>query len=409
MGFENLFLNADKLMKHMEDNGYSKSYILLLKTEINWLRANGGVIDSYETACVIRERQTTSSEMQRRYRLEYGILKRFDVYGIYPDYRKKEPLMKYGTYHQLNPEYREVVDCYKETALQRGLKLHTVKGNASAGACFLYAMQCKGLDCLPKIDEDAAMSFFTDESGNATLSSGYKKQVAAVFKADLGKYTADARRILAYLPCIRPKRKNIPYLQPEENQKLHMVFSDDCAVDLSLRDKAIGTLLFFTGLRPCDISGLTLDGINWEGEEIRIVQNKTDVPLVLPLTAVIGNAIYDYITSERPESEGQHLFLGTNKPHDPIGPGAVWHVASKVYDAALIRLAEGDRRGTHLFRYNAATIFVGNGVPRPVASAVLGHENPASLDYYTFADIQHLRECALSIEKFPVGEGVFDI
>ncbi|WP_426157004.1 hypothetical protein [Lacrimispora sp. 38-1] len=97
-------------------------------------------------------------------------------------------------------------------------------------------------------------------------------------------------------------------------------------------------------MRPCDISGLTLDGIDWENEEIRIVQNKTDVPLVLPLIAVIGNAIYDYITSERPESEGQHLFLGTNKPHDPIGLNAVWHVASKVYDAALIRLAEGTSR-----------------------------------------------------------------
>ena len=270
-------------------------------------------------------------------------------------------------------------------------------------------MQCKGLDCLPKIDEDAAMSFFTDQTGTVSLSSGYKNQVKAVFKADLGKFTVDARRILAYLPCIRPKRKNIPYLQPDENQKLHVVFIDNCTSGLSIRDKAIGTLLFFTGLRPCDISGLTLGGIDWENEEIRIVQIKTGVPLVLPLTAVVGNAIYDYITSERPESEDQHLFLGTNKPHDPVRPGAIWYIASKVYDAASIRLTKGDRRGTHLFRYNAATTFVGNGVPRPVASAVLGHEDPASLDYYTFADIKHLRECALSIEMFPVKEGVFDI
>ncbi len=405
MDFENLFLNADKLIKHMEGNGYSKTYIPLLKTEINWLRKNGDVIDSYETACIIREGQTSSPEMRRRYRLEYGILKRFDVYGVYPDYRKKEPLMKHDTYHQLNPEYREVVDCYKQTGLQRGLKLRTVIGNASAGACFLYAMQCKGLDCLPKIDEDAAMSFFTDQTGTVSLSSGYKNQVKAVFKADLGKFTVDARRILAYLPCIRPKRKNIPYLQPDENQKLHVVFIDNCTSGLSIRDKAIGTLLFFTGLRPCDISGLTLGGIDWENEEIRIVQIKTGVPLVLPLTAVVGNAIYDYITSERPESEDQHLFLGTNKPHDPVRPGAIWYIASKVYDAASIRLTKGDRRGTHLFRYNAATTFVGNGVPRPVASAVLGHEDPASLDYYTFADIKHLRECALSIEMFPVKEG----
>lgn len=409
MSFENLLLNSGKLIKHMEDYGYSKSYILLLKTEINWLRKNGDWVDSYEAACSIREKQTNSSEMRRRYRLEYGILKRFDVDGVYPDYRLKEPLIKYGAYYQLCSEYRDVIDCYKKAASQRRLKSNTIKGNASAGACFLHFMQSKGKHSLSEIDENAAMSFFTDESGNVALSSGYKKQVSAVFKADLGKYMEDARRILAYLPCIRPRRKTIPYLQPEENQKLHGLFSKDCPAGLSLRNKAIATLLFFTGLRPCDISGLTMDEIDWDADEIRIIQNKTDVPLVLPLTAVIGNAIYDYIISERPQSNDRHLFLGANRPHDPVTASALYHIASKIYDTAGIRLTEGDRRGTHLFRYNAATTFAGNGIPRPVASAVLGHENSSSLDHYTFADIKHLRECALSIEKFPVREGVFDI
>ncbi|MDE6974788.1 MAG: tyrosine-type recombinase/integrase [Lachnospiraceae bacterium] len=321
----------------------------------------------------------------------------------------KEPLVKYGAYHHLCPEYKEVVDRYKKAALRRGLKPNTIKGNASAGACFLHSMQDQGLYSLSEIDECAAMSFFTDEYGNAALSSGYKKQVSEVFLEDLGKYGEDARRIQAYLPCIRPRRKTIPYLQPEENESLHDVFSDGCSDGLSLRGKAIAALLFFTGLRPCDIASLTMDAIDWKADEIRVVQNKTDVPLVLPLTAVIGNAIYDYITSGRPESNDSHIFLGVNRPHDPISPGAFWHIASKIYDAAGIRLAEGDRRGTHLFRYNAATTFVGSGIPRPVASAVLGHEDPSSLDHYTFADIGQLRECALSIEKSPVREGVFDI
>ncbi len=123
MGFENLLLNCGKLIEYMEDNGYSKSYILLLKTEINWLQKNGGLADSYEAACAIRGKQTNSPEMRRRYRLEYGILKRFDVDGIYPDYRLKEPLVKYGAYYQLCPEYNEVVDRYKKADSQRGGKI----------------------------------------------------------------------------------------------------------------------------------------------------------------------------------------------------------------------------------------------------------------------------------------------
>lgn len=409
MSFENLLLNYSKLIKHMEDDGYSKSYILLLKTEINWLQKNGGLADSYEAACAIREKETNSPEMRHRYRLEYGILKRFDVDGIYPDYRLKKTLVKYGAYYLLCPEYKKVIDLYKEADSLRGLKPNTIKGNASAGACFLYFMQGKGLCNLSEIDEYAAMSFFTDDSGNVALSSTYKKQVSAVFKADLGEYTEDARRILAYLPCIRPRRKNIPYLQPEENQELHRLFSDDCPAGLSLRNKAVAALLFFTGLRPCDIASLTMEQLDWDADEIRIVQSKTDVPLILPLTAVIGNAIYDYIIYERPESSDRHIFLGENRPHDPVTPAALWHIAAKIYDTAGIRLTEGDRRGTHLFRYNAATTFIGRGIPRPVASAVLEHAAPSSLDHYTFADIKHLRECALSIEKFPVKKEVFDI
>lgn len=408
MRFENLFANNWKLIKHMEDHGYAKSYILLLKTEINWLRKNAEKVSSYEEACFIREKQTRSPKMRRRYRLEYGILKRFDS-GKYPERRIIDPLIKYGAYYSLCLEYREVIDNYKKADSARGLKINTIDGNASAGACFLKFMQEKGIYSISAINEDAVMSFFTDENGNAALSSGYKKQIAAVLKADLGRYTIDARRILAYLPCIRPRRKTIQYLQAEESLALHGLFDGDGRNRLSLRDKAIGAILFFTGLRPCDIAALTMDAIDWENDEIRLIQNKTDAPLVLPLTAVIGNAIYDYITEERPESGDPHIFLGMNRPHDPISSAAMWHVASKIYDSAGIRLSDGDRRGTHLFRYNAATTFVGNGIPRPVASAVLGHEDPSSLDHYTFADITHLRECALGIEKFPIREGVFDL
>ena len=150
MSFENLLLNYGKLIKHMEENSYSKHCILLLKTEINWLGKNGCLADSYETACAICEKQTNSSEMRRRYRLEYGILTRFDVDGIYSDYRRKEPLVKYGAYHHLNPEYKDVVDRYKDAASVRGLKPNTVKGNASAGACFLRSMQERGLCSLKR-------------------------------------------------------------------------------------------------------------------------------------------------------------------------------------------------------------------------------------------------------------------
>lgn len=83
MNFENLFKNYDKLIQHMKGAGYSESYISLLKTEITWLQKNEGNVNSYEDACQMRQSHTKSPEMHRRYRLEYGILKRFDLSNIY--------------------------------------------------------------------------------------------------------------------------------------------------------------------------------------------------------------------------------------------------------------------------------------------------------------------------------------
>ena len=299
-----------------------------------------------------------------------------------------------------------MIDTYRKTDEARGLKEHTIYGNTSAGSCFLLKMQELGHSSLSTITEEDALSFFIGEDGRAWTSSCYKKEVSAVFKADLGDFSEEAHRIHAYMPKIRPKRKTIPYLQPEEAEAIHSVLQPESHL-LSLRNKAIAALLFFTGLRGCDIAALEFSDIDWDAEEIRLSQEKTGFDLTLPLTPVIGNAIYDYLSEERPSSGDNHIFLSESKPYDPLKPKAMYYVAGKIYDAANIRMNSGERRGTHLFRYNLATTYIGEGVPRPVISETLGHADPNSLDYYLSSDVIHLRECALGTEKFPVCKEVF--
>lgn len=410
MDIKKLQTTYPDLIEYMMDADYSPHYIRLLKTEINWILKNyvNYDISSYEHACDIRSNSTLSYDMKRRYRLFYGILKRFDESDVYPDRRRKEPLIKRGAYYKLCPEFKEVIDLYQEADKKRGLKKHTIYGNASGGSCFLLAMQKLGHITLSSITEDDALSFFIGDDGKAWTSSCYKKEISAVFRAELDNYTNEAKRIHAYMPAIRPKRKTIPYLQPEETEAIHSLLQPDCT-ELSMRNKAIASLFYFTGLRGCDIASLEMDDIDWDKEEIRLDQQKTGVDLTLPLTATIGNAIYDYLTNERPESNDSHVFLSEFKPYGPLKPKAMYFIAGKIYDAADIRTDDGSRRGTHLFRYNLATRFAGEGISRQVISDTLGHADPDSLDYYLFSDIVHLRECALSIEKFPVNKEVFHL
>ena len=85
------------------------------------------------------------------------------------------------------------------------------------------------------------------------------------------------------------------------------------------------------------------------------------------------------------------------------------HKASVTTSPFIAHVLLNKSKSLDLVRYNAATTLISNGIPRPVASAILGHVDPSSLDYYTFANLTHLRECALSIENFPVREEVFDV
>ena len=124
--------------------------------------------------------------------------------------------------------------------------------------------------------------------------------------------------------------------------------------------------------------------------------------MTLPMPAAVGNAIYDYVTMERPLSEEAYIFLCRAKPYGPLSRGSVWEAVSKVYRAAGVRQGEGERQGTHLFRHHVASALAGNGIARPVISETLGHTAPKSLDCYLSADIQHLREYAHSaLNRFP--------
>ena len=408
MDFTHLKSNYHDLLEYLKKDGYTESYIRRVSENVKWILKNekNKSWESYVDVYHDRVHKSESNLYKKNQRIAIGAIQEFDLNGSFPNRKTKNNLIKRGAYHQLIPEFKEIIDFYKASVKICDIKEITAYGNASGAASFLYSMQKRGIEQLSCISEEDVLSFFLDSEGNISKSSGYKKQISAVFKVAAEWKEKECMALLAYLPKIRPKRKNIQFLTPEEVESIRSAI-DDKNSGLSLRDRAIGKLLFFTGMRAHDIADMRLNSINWETDELYISQQKTYQPLVLPLTATIGNSIYDYLVVERPESNENHLFLSSVYPHRPFEAGAVWHLADKIYREASVRQKEGDKRGSHLFRHNVATSFLGSGVPRPVISQTLGHIDPLSLDPYLHADLVNLKKCALSIEVFPVNEEVF--
>lgn len=408
MNVQNLRDNYPKLISYMETNGYSKTYVDRLKREIEKILV---AVGSNEWSCyrdVYLEYTKTlhSPDYLRSKRTIIGAIEQFDVHGRYPDRRHRHELFERGAYPLLSPEFKSVIDYYCKAEKKGGKKATTIYTESHSASTFFLSLQQKGIDSLVKITEEAVLSIFMSPDETLLRSCSYKKNIAAVLKTCIPYHPETCPRILNFLPALRETRKNIQYLTSEEIQKVKGTLADG-ENPLTLCDKAIGMLALYTGLRGCDIAGMTLDSIDWGRDLIYITQQKTEFPLELPLTAVVGNAIYDYLTSERPHTESRYLFVSQNKPYDRLKSRSIGNVAVRIFKAAGIRQSKGDRKGFHIFRHHLATALLGNGVPQPVVSRTLGHTSPDSLEAYLSADFPHLEECSINIEYFPVPEEVF--
>lgn len=166
------------------------------------------------------------------------------------------------------------------------------------------------------------------------------------------------------------------------------------------RDYAILLLACRLGVRTGDIGALTLDHIDWEAETITFTQTKTGMPLRLPLTDEVGNALIDYIKYARPTTQYREVFLGLRPPIRPFSKNVhLYHIVDYWRELAGIQFRSPQRHGLHSLRHSLATHLLEDDVPFSVIANILGHASMRSTMIYAKASIETLRQVALSNEE----------
>jgi len=163
------------------------------------------------------------------------------------------------------------------------------------------------------------------------------------------------------------------------------------------RTKAIILLALKLGLRDCDICNLTFEKIDWRNDKIKLFQEKTEAPIALPLLPDVGNALMDYILTERPKRDDKYpyIFLRKQAPHNKLK--SAYGICSKLFKKLEIEPVNGSSKGVHVFRYSLAYNLLAAKTPHQVITDVLGHVSKESDKPYLSMEENMLRLCALDL------------
>ena len=188
-------------------------------------------------------------------------------------------------------------------------------------------------------------------------------------------------------PCvgIRPPRaaKHLPHaLSPDEAGRL-MQF--DAANPLAVRDKAIMELLYSSGLRLAELTGLAPDDVNFRDATVRVT-GKGAKTRIVPVGSFALAALKDWLVARGQLAKPAESALFVGRDGGALGPRAV---QARLKHWAL-KLGLADKVHPHALRHSFASHLLQSSGDLRAVQEMLGHASISTTQVYTHLDFQHL-------------------
>jgi integrase/recombinase XerD len=182
--------------------------------------------------------------------------------------------------------------------------------------------------------------------------------------------------------------RSLPRPLPVDDVR-RLLETPDPGAPSGIRDRAILELLYGSGLRISELTGLDVDDVDLEGESLRVL-GKGGKERDVPVGSFARDAVGGYLTRGRPA-------LATVATRGALFLNARGGRLSRQSCARLlgryVRLAGIERRVTlHTLRHSFATHLLEGGADVRVVQELLGHASVATTQIYTLVTSQHLRE-----------------
>ena len=174
------------------------------------------------------------------------------------------------------------------------------------------------------------------------------------------------------------------FLRPKQIQALFSGFNLEKSSDI--RTYAMVHLAYGLGLRPIEISRITLDNISFGKQEITIKDRKGANPVTLPLPEKTLKAVALYISKARPKSLSRHLFLRCQFPYKHTSVCSVTQYISKAMKKA------GLPGTSYWLRHTYAQNLLEAGRSIYEVKEMMGHQNIQSSQRYLHINSKLMRK-----------------
>jgi integrase/recombinase XerD len=174
------------------------------------------------------------------------------------------------------------------------------------------------------------------------------------------------------------------FLRPQQVKKLFA--SLKLSTPTQIRTYAMVHLASSLGLRPAEISKITLDDLSFQQAEITLRERKGGELLTLPLPESTLKAVALYVSKARPKSLSRRLFLLHDFPYRPVGSNnVVTSIKEAMKQAGLPSSAYWLR---HTYAQNL--LFTGQSIYE--VKEMMGHQNIQSTHRYLHIDTKLMRK-----------------
>ena len=165
-----------------------------------------------------------------------------------------------------------------------------------------------------------------------------------------------------------------------------------------LRDRAVLTVLYATGCRASEVSGLRLADIRLEERYCRCL-GKGNKERIVSLNPIAVKAIEQYLSRERPKMtrfrESEYLFVSrTGRALTRIN---IWHLVKKY----ATRIGCQGKVSPHTLRHSFATHMLAGGAEIRALQEILGHASIRTTQVYT--QVEHSRLKSIHAKCHPRG------